>query len=101
MQEILTIQGAPGMILSRDVLTAEGTVLCGKGTELSEKLISRLQKMEITHIAVEGRPVVVEGEKTLQEELLEIEKRFSKIKDTPPLMYIKKKIMENMIASRR
>ncbi|MBU0730216.1 MAG: hypothetical protein KKA70_10775 [Proteobacteria bacterium] len=89
------------MVLARDVMTSEGRVLCGKGTPLSDILLERLKKMEIAHVAVEGRPVKVEGEKTLQEELLDIEKRFSKVMNATPLMYLRKKVMEKMVASRR
>ena len=101
MQEILTAQAIEGMILGRDVITPEGMVLCGKGTALSLKLIDRLKKMEISHVLVEGRPVLVEGEKTLAEELEEIDRRFCKVEETPPLMYLKKKVKERMVASRK
>ncbi|MBU0481373.1 MAG: hypothetical protein KKG47_09740 [Proteobacteria bacterium] len=101
MQEILTAQAAEGMVLARDVMTPDGRVLCGKGTALSDNLIERLKKMEISHVLVEGRPVAVEGEKSLADELLDIDRRFRKVEDTPPLMYLKKKVKEKMIASRR
>ena len=101
MQEILTAQAAEGMILGRDVITPEGRVLCGKGTALGPKLIDRLKKMEISHVLVEGRPVKVEGEKSLSEELEDVDRRFCKVEDTPPLMYLKKKVKERMVASRK
>lgn len=101
MQDILTAMAKEGMVLARDVLTPEGRVLCGRGTTLSANLIERLKKMEISHIAVEGRPVQMEGEKSLKDELFEIEERFSRVKDIKPLMYLKKKIMEHVIQSRR
>ncbi|MFC1524097.1 hypothetical protein ACFL6N_04830 [Thermodesulfobacteriota bacterium] len=100
MQEILTIQAAEGMVLARDVMTEEGRVLCGKGTVMSANLIERLLKMEINHIAVEGHPVEVEGEKSLEEEIADLELRFSKVEDTPPLMYIMKRFKERMIKAR-
>jgi hypothetical protein len=101
VQKILTAQAAQGMVLARDVETPEGRILCGKGTELSASLLDRLKKMEISHITVDGHPVQEAGEKTLQGELLEIEERFSRVKHIPPLMYLKKRIMEKTIASRR
>ncbi|HHK60145.1 MAG TPA: hypothetical protein ENJ73_00280 [Desulfobacterales bacterium] len=57
MQRILLAQAAEGMVLAKDVLTPEGRVLCGKGTELSAALIDRLKRMEISAITVEGHPV--------------------------------------------
>ncbi len=88
------------MILARDVLTPEGRILCGKGTELSSGLIERLKRMEISHIAVEGHPVQIEGEKTVEEQLQDIVERFSKVEDIPPLMYLKKRLMERLLMSR-
>ena len=101
MQEILTGQAAQGMVLAKDITNQEGRVLCGKGTALTDTLIERLKKMEITHVAVMGHPVEVEGEKTLEEEMQDIEKRFSRVLDTPPLMFLKKRLVEQLIISRR
>jgi hypothetical protein len=101
LQKILTAQAAEGMVLARDVETPEGRILCGKGTELTASLIERLKKMEISHVAVEGHPVREPGEKTLEEELRVIEERFSRVKHIPPLMYLKKRIMERRVAARR
>ncbi len=100
MQKILTALAAEGMVLAREVETPEGRVLCGKGTALTQSLIQRLQQMEIPYVTVEGHPVAVEGEKSLREELQAIENRFSRVTDTPPLMYLKKKIMERTVAAR-
>lgn len=100
MQDILTSMAAEGMVLAKDVLTPEGRVLCGKGTVLSGNLIERLKKMEIAHILVEGHPVQMEGEKTLEEELQDIEVRFSRVTKIAPLMYLKKRIKERVVATR-
>ena len=100
MQEIVTSLAAEGMVLARDVLTSEGRVLCGKGTVLSEGLIDRLKRMEISYIAVEGHPVQIEGEKTVEEHLQDIVERFSRVEDIPPLMYLKKRIMERLLMNR-
>lgn len=101
MQQILCQQATEGMALAKDVQTPEGRTLCGKGTVLTEAMIARFVKMDISHIAVEGHPVKVEGEKSLKEELLDIENRFSRVKHVPPLMFLKKRIMERMVASRK
>lgn len=101
MQKILTAQAGEGMVLARDVETPEGRVLCGKGTELTSSLIERLKKMEISYIAVEGHPVQEAGQKSLEEELAAIEERFSRVKNIPPLMFLKKRIIERTMAARR
>lgn len=100
LQKILTAQSGEGMVLAKDVETPEGRVLCGKGTVLDQKLIDRLQRMEISHITVEGHPVAIEGEKTIDQELRDLEERFSKVTKIPPLMYLKKRLREMLIISR-
>lgn len=100
MQQIVIALAAEGMILAQDVLTPEGRVLCGKGTELSAGLIERLKRMEISSITVEGHPLEVAGEKSLEEELRDLDARFSRVEKIAPLRYLKKKIREKMIASR-
>ena len=100
MQQILSAQATEDMILAKDVELPDGRVLCGKGTALAPSLVARLLKMDIAHIMVEGHPIEVEGEKTLKEELHEMEERFSEVTKVPPLMYIKKRLMKKLIASR-
>jgi hypothetical protein len=95
------MQATEGMVLGKDVLTADGRILCGKGTSLTVTIIERIRKMDISYVTVEGHPVQVEGEKSLAEELRDIEKRFSRVKQVPPLMYIKKKIMQRKVAGRK
>ncbi len=100
MQQILTLQAKEGMTLAKDVMTPEGRVLCGKGTPLTTTLVERFLKMDIVQITVDGHPVSTPGEKTLQEELQEIEERFSEVKTVPPLVYLKKRIMKKLVESR-
>jgi hypothetical protein len=100
VQQILTLQAKDGMALAKDVMTAEGRVLCGKGTVLTTSLIERFQKMDIVQLTVEGHPVSTPGEKSLQEELAEIEERFSEVNKVPPLVYLKKRLMKKMVESR-
>lgn len=100
MQRILLAQASPGMILAKEILNPEGMVLCGSGTALSEALIERLANMDVVDVTVEGHPVNIEGEKTLQEELQEIDLRFQRVEDIAPLMYLKKRIQAKLAASR-
>ena len=99
MQKIVCQQAEEGMVLAREVITPEGRTLCGHGTELSAAIIARFLKMEVPYISVEGHPVKVEGEKSVKEKLHDIEKRFSKVKHVPPLMFLKNKIMKRLVAS--
>lgn len=100
MQQILTLQAKDGMVLAKDVMTPDGRVLCGKGTVLTSAIINRFEKMDISQVTVEGHPVHVSGEKSLEEELVALENRFSEVTSVPPLMYIKKRIMKKMVESR-
>jgi hypothetical protein len=56
--------------------------------------------MDITHLTVEGHPINSPGERTLQEELQDIEDRFSEVNKVPPLAYLKKRIIKKLIESR-
>ncbi len=100
MQKIVLALADQGMILAKDVMTEEGRVLCGKGTELSPALIERLKRMEIASVTVEGHPVRMEGEKSLKEELHDIDVRFSRVEKQAPLMYVKKLIKERLVAAK-
>jgi len=100
VQRILLGQAGPGMILAKEILNPEGMVLCGAGTALSPALIERLAGMDIVDVTVEGHPVIIEGEKSLQEELQEVDLRFQRVEDIAPLMYLKKRIQARLAASR-
>lgn len=100
MQRILLAQAGPGMILAKEILNPEGLVLCGAGTELSETLLGRLADMDVVDVTVEGHPVLIEGEKSLREELQEVDLRFRRVEDIAPLMYLKKRIQARLAAAR-
>jgi len=100
VQRILLAQAGEGMILAKEILNPDGMVLCGAGTPLSPALIERLANMDVIDITVEGHPVNIEGEKTLQEELQEIDLRFQRVEEIAPLMYLKKRIQAKLVASR-
>ena len=57
MQRIKLAQAAPGMVTARPIEAPNGQVLCSKGTVLSEVIITRLQRMDIGYVTVEGHPV--------------------------------------------
>jgi len=100
VQQILNAQAQEGMVLAKDVMTEDDRVLCGKGTVLTSAVIARFEKMDIVHITVEGHPIKVPGEKSVKQELKEIEERFKNVEKVPPLMYLKKRIMKKLIESR-
>lgn len=69
------------MILARDVFKNDspaGIPICGKGTPLTTPLIMRLQNMGVQSLYVEGHPVQLEGDRSLDEQLSDLERRFCK-----------------------
>ena len=100
MQQILTIQATEGMVLGKDIESPDGRILCGSGTIFNQTLIDRLLKMDISNVTVEGHPIEVDGEKTLAEELSDLDDRFSLVANIPPLVYIKKRLKQKLISSR-
>ena len=100
MQQILSVQAKEGMVLAQDIILPDGRILCGKGTIFSQTLINRLLRMDISNVTVEGHPFEVEGEKTLAEELCDLDERFSLVGKIPPLVYIKKRLRQRLIDSR-
>jgi len=71
----------PGMKTYEEVIDPNGRVLCGKGVELTEELLKKFEEFGVQFVTVEGNPVKLPWEKTLEEELADLEKRFEQIKD--------------------
>ncbi len=81
MQKIPLNLATSEMVLARDIFKNDnpaGMPICGKGTELTESLINRLHQMGVQSLYVEGHPVWQEGDLNLNEQLEEMEQRFSK-----------------------
>jgi hypothetical protein len=58
---------------------------------LTESLIERLKRMGVQTIAVEGHPVRMDGDRSPEEILLALDRRFKKV-ETDPLTAILKNI---------
>jgi|YelNatPaOPRAMG01_1025707.scaffolds.fasta_scaffold84548_2 hypothetical protein len=71
----------PGMRTYEEVIDANGRVLCGKGVELTEEHIRKFEEFGVSFITVEGNPIKLPWEKTLEEELKDLEERFKGITD--------------------
>lgn len=100
MQRIKITQAAPGMVTARPIEAPNGQVLCAKGTVLSETLIARLQKMDLTHVTVEGHPVDDgKAPKTLDAELADLDQRFQRVIDNK-LMAALKVVVQKHIRKR-
>lgn len=66
----------PGMKTYEEVVDSQGRVLCGRGIELTEEMLKRFQELGVSYVTVEGTPVKLPWEKTLEEELELLERRF-------------------------
>lgn len=88
MQKIPLMCAQSGMTLARDVYRNEsdnpvGMPVCGKGTVLTDVLISRLDHLDVKTVYVEGHPVWTEGERTLGDMLHDLDARFEKVRNDP------------------
>jgi len=79
MQKIPLLLAEPDMVLARDIFrdgNANGPPICGRGVTLTDALIERLK-------TVEGHPVRMDGDRSPEEILLALDKRFKKFENDP------------------
>jgi len=103
MQKIPLTLAYEGLILAQDIRNEDnpdGPPLCGRGVTLTESLISRLNRMGVQAISVEGHPIRMDGEKTLEEELAVLDERFKKVKDDPLMKKLKELYRVQIVKSR-
>jgi hypothetical protein len=86
MQKIPLMLAKADMVLARDVFRGDspaGMPVCGKGTVLTDALIVRLDHLDITSVYVEGHPVWEDGDRSIDDVLRDLDKRFEKVADDP------------------
>lgn len=83
MQKVPIELVRPGMVLARTVCNETGMVLCGEGTELTDAIIERLKRMNITHLVLRGRPVNMGETKSTDQKIAELEERFATVRGDP------------------
>lgn len=86
MQNIPIALAEPNMVLAREVKRTDNPnapPICGKGVILTDILLERLKNMGIQTIMVEGHTVWTEGEKSLEELLENLDRRFKKVEGNP------------------
>jgi hypothetical protein len=102
MQTIPISLAAPGMVVAAEIRSggeSTGRVLCGKGVNLTASLIQRLQQLGIESLTVEGHPIKMEGEETLETMLKALDRRFSRTSDDPLMMRVKEMYRKEIIRS--
>ncbi len=84
MQKVPIELVKPGMVLARPITNEAGMALCAEGTELSETIIERLIRMNVSHMTLKGHPVDLGGEtKTKEQKAEELKTRFSRVQGDP------------------
>ena len=103
MQTLPISLAEPEMVLARDIMRVDkldGPPLCGKGVILTAPLIMRLRNMGVQVVTVEGHPIHLEGEKSLDELLADLSFRFSRVAGSARMDYLQElyrnQIMHNM-----
>lgn len=103
MQRIPISLAKPGMLLAKDLVRPEnpaGPAICGKGMELTDSLLERLRNMGIQSLTVQGHPVWMDGDKTLEQLLQELDHRFSHVDQDPLTSCLKDVYRKYLISSR-
>ncbi len=101
MQRIPVDRARPEMVLAKAVTRPDqpdGPPIVTKGARLTDGLLERLAKLGVSHIIVEGRPVVVAGEPTVEQRLASLDRRFRSVEDDPLLQQLKQ-ILRTRITS--
>ncbi|MFN3505644.1 MAG: hypothetical protein ACK4Y7_05510 [Caldimicrobium sp.] len=81
MQRIPLSYVKPGMKTYEEVIDNQGRVLCGKGVEITEEMLRKFQELGVNYITVEGIVIKLPWEKSYEEEIADLEARFSYITD--------------------
>lgn len=83
----------PGMRLAKPVLGQNGMVLLPEGAELTEKLIARIQEMDVAAISVEGPS---EQAVPLEEALAALDRRFAAVQEKPHMTALKRLVRKHI-----
>ena len=102
MQKIPFELVKPGMVLGKDVLRPaldNPVPICVQGTSLTDVLIKRLRDLGVQSVIVEGHPVIIEGEATLEEKLEKLDRRFHRVQHDSTMQKIKEMFQQYLIRS--
>jgi hypothetical protein len=87
-----------GDVVAEPVVNERGMVILPKGAELTVPVIGRLQKMNVTEVAVEGEDPNAPPPKTLEELLEELDERFEGLEGIRVMAEIKEIAREHLVA---
>lgn len=102
MQNIPFALAISGMVLAKDVAHTDNPgspPVCGKGLTLTDPLIERLKNMGIQSITVEGHPIKIDGDNSLEEMIAALDRRFKKVEGDALTMKLKMIYKKQIIKS--
>ena len=102
MQRIPLALATEGMVVGRPIPNADdpgGIPICGRGVKLTASFIDRLKDRGVQIVTVEGHPLVIEGEPTLDEMLVALDKRFRRVSNDSLMMKIRDLFRAQLIRS--
>lgn len=94
MQKIPVSELKAGMVIAKAIMNESGMVLLGEGTALTHSIISRLKRMDLNSIFVEG--ALITG-KSREEMLSDLDSRFKKTEKEPHMELIKGIIRDRIV----
>ncbi|HAA77515.1 TPA: hypothetical protein DCE37_20580 [Candidatus Latescibacteria bacterium] len=98
MRRLYLSETQAGDIVAEPVVNDRGMVILPKGAELTAAVIGRLQKMNVTEVAVEGEDPNAPPPKSLDEQLEELDFRFEGQEGDRLMMEIKSIAREHLVA---
>jgi len=96
MKRIALENARPGQILARKIQRADGALLAGQGSEVSEGLLRMLARLNIESIVIEEENKLSpeELEDIFQTRQAEITARFERVADRPLMTALKKALID-------
>jgi hypothetical protein len=100
MQKVPIHLAEPGMVVAKPIVNDKGIQLVAEETVLTDSILSRLKKMQISFVMLKGSPVGDAGpDATAAEEIRLLNERFSHVSGDPLMERIRKSI-ERAITAR-
>jgi hypothetical protein len=97
-QRILLTQAAPGMVLARPVHLQNRMVLCPRGTDLGEALITKLMNLGIKRIWVRGRPLPEHRRPDgFSKRIGDLRQRFARVRHIPLMAAIEQAVEKQIV----
>jgi len=102
MKRIAVENARPGQILARKIQRADGALLAGQGSAVSEGLLRMLARLNIESIVIEEENKLSpeELEDIFQARQAEITARFERVADRPLMAALKKALIDQARRSR-